>query len=496
MDLRTATIILLALYAAVTLVIVYIGAKKVKTMKDYTLGSVKFSPWSVGLSLAAAMTSAATFVINPGLIATFGFSGVISYALALPFAAMVSLAILSARFRTQGNAVKASTMAQWMGKRYNSPGFSLFFAFLGLLLLTFITLILVGLTKVISKPLGADETVTLIVIAVFVFGYMSVGGANSMVYTNTVQAIIMIIVAVILLSSGLNYFENGLSGFAAGLAKIDPNLTSMYNPNSFLFRDFYEIVIAQLIIGFAIVCQPHILGKSLLLSSDKDMKRYLFFAITVQTLFFFVVFAGLYARLQFPDLMYNGKKLTVDGIIPAFVVTRFSIAVVLLVTLGLISAGISTIEGLIQSMSASITQDIYKPLFLKNTTEETSERTQFVVNKIVIVLIAVVSVVMALDQLKNPKLSVAVFAQNGVYAYFSAAFIPLLFGMFVKEAKASAVIPASVVAIIVHFIFYYGAVKVPFSIATGENPAVASSVAIICALLVGGVLQFGKSEKK
>ena len=64
-----------------------------------------------------------------------------------------------------------------------------------MLLITFIVLINVGLTQVISKSLDADPFYVLLAITVFVFGYMMFGGANSMVYTNTIQAIIMLIVA-------------------------------------------------------------------------------------------------------------------------------------------------------------------------------------------------------------------------------------------------------------------------------------------------------------
>jgi sodium/pantothenate symporter len=92
-------------------------------------------------------------------------------------------------------------MAQWMGTRYKSKAYSLFFAFLTLLLITFIVLICVGLTKVLSKTLNVSELSVLIGLVVFIFGYMMFGGANSMVYTNTVQAVIMIIVAFILLGS-------------------------------------------------------------------------------------------------------------------------------------------------------------------------------------------------------------------------------------------------------------------------------------------------------
>ena len=42
------------------------------------------------------------------------------------------------------------------------------------------------------------------------------------------------------------------------LADIDPVLTQSTNPHSVLFRDFFEIAFAQIIVGAAVVCQPHI----------------------------------------------------------------------------------------------------------------------------------------------------------------------------------------------------------------------------------------------
>jgi sodium/pantothenate symporter len=92
-------------------------------------------------------------------------------------------------------------------------------------------------------------------------------------------------------------------------------------------------------------------------------------------------------------------------------------------------------------------------------------------------------------QLVAPKLSVAIFAQNGVYAYFSAAFVPILFGMFLPGATLRAAAAAAVVAVAVHFSMYYGQLPVPFTAATGENPGVAAAVAIVAAVLVGAVVQ-------
>ncbi|MBE2278910.1 MAG: sodium:solute symporter [Ignavibacteriaceae bacterium] len=489
--------ILILVYMAVILFFVVRGARKTKSIKDYAVGSIHFSPVAVGLALAASMTSAATFIINPGFIALYGFSAFISYAIALPAAAMISLVILTKGFRKHGTGVKALTMAQWMGTRYNSKGYGLFFAFLSLLLITFIVLIAVGLTKVLSKSLNIDEIYVLAGIIIFIFGYMMFGGANSMVYTNTVQAVLMLIVAFILLGSGYEHFREGVFGFIDKLNAVDPKLTGLTNESSFLFRDFFEIIVAQIVIGVAIVCQPHIITKSLLLKEDKEVNRYLVTGVIVELIFFFVVFTGLYARLTFPDLTFNGTELKMDGIISAYVVAEFPVYIGLLVVLGLISAGISTLEGLIQSISTTISSDIVIPLIPKNinNSEEKEGRKAILINRIAIVGIGIAAFFLSWDQIVNPKLSVAIFAQNGVYAYFSAAFVPILFGMFLKDATKKVVITSSFVAIIVHFSMYYGKLPVPLTLATGENPGVASAIAIILSVATGLIFYFSTKSR-
>lgn len=490
-ELVWATSILLAVYAAVILFFVVRGALRTQSISDYAVGSIRFSPTTVGLSLAASTTSAATFVINPGFIALYGLSGVLSFAVVMPLGVFISLTILTKSFRSHGTTVKALTMAQWMGKRYESKGYSIFFGFLSLLLITFIVLICVGMTKVLSKALNVEELYVLIGLVTFVFGYMMFGGANSMVYTNTIQAILMLIVAVILLTSGYEHFSQGVHGFLDKLAAIDPLLIEWVNPSSFLFRDYFEIVFCNLVVGIAIVCQPHIITKSLLLKSESDVNRYLITGILVEAVFFAVVFTGLYARLRFPDLTVDGQPLNMDGIIPAYVVKEFPVAVGLIVIMGLLSAGLSTLEGLIQSVSTTITSDIIEPLAGQRLGGAGSQRNRKLVtiNKVVIVLLGIVSILFSHNQLVNPSLSVGIFAQNGVYAYFSAAFVPVLFGIYLKDSPKAAPVAATLTAVLVHFGIYYGRIG-GYMQAEVRNPAVAATFAILISLAVGLLVYF------
>ncbi len=481
--------IVLVVYAIITLFFVVRGALKTKGIQDYAVGNMGFPSWVVGLSLAASMTSAATFVINPGFISLYGVSGILSMAIVLPLAAFGSLIFFTKGFAKYGKSVSAGTMSQWIGKRFENKSYQFFFAVIALLLITFVVLINVGLTQVISKSLEVEPFYVLVGITVFVFGYMMFGGANSMVYTNTVQALIMVIVAVMMIFSGVNLFEGGVEGFMSQLRAIDPSLTETFNKQSPLFRDFFEVVICQFIVGVAIVCQPHIMTKSLMLKSPEKVNSYLFFAIASMLIFFFIVVAGLYARIMFPDLTLNGEKLSMDEIIPTYVVHRFSAAAGILVVVGLISAGLSTLEGLIQSLSITVTSDLLKPIFGNRV-----EKNGLVINKLVIVILAGVSFLLSWDQIKNPDLSVAIFGQNGVYGYFAAAFVPVLFGTFVKGVKSSTVFIASVVAIVVHFgIFYFK--LTPYMQGVVGNPGVSAALGILASVLVAVILHIFNRKK-
>ncbi len=468
----------LFLLMAVTIRLVYLGSKGNKSMADYALGSQGFSPWAVGLSLAASMTSAATFIINPGLIATYGISAFVSYGLVLPIAAMISLVWLTKGFRQYGQSSKALTMAQWMGQRYDSKPFTTYFAFLALLLITFIVLICVGLTQILSKALDASPLIVLAGIVSFIFGYMMFGGANSMVKTNTIQALLMLVVAIILLGSGWKYLQMGPANLLSQLAAIDPSLSTLYNPSSSLFRDFFEIFVCQAVIGIAIVCQPHIITKSLLLKDDSKVNTYLFAGVVVQSTFFLVVIAGIYARLSFPDLTIQDQLLKTDEIMSAYVVQSFHPMVSLLLILGLLSAGISTLEGLIQSLSTGITADLLKSIPFFNRFSDIQ------LIRVTIVFLGIFSFILSAQQIVYPKLSVALFAQNGVYAYFSAAFVPVLFGLFAPRSIRVAPILASIFAILTHFSLYYLEL-ISYLQTPVKNPAIAAALAILGSLAVG-----------
>lgn len=490
MSISFLTTIFLILYAVVTIILVVRGAMKTKSLKDFAVGQ-GFSPVVVGLSLAASTTSAATFIINPGFVAVYGWSAFVAMSIVMPIGLFLSLIILTKSFQKIGSTTKALTLAQWIGNRYDNQLHARIIAFLSLLLITFIVLICVGLVKVLATALGVPELHTLIILVVFIFGYTMFGGANSMVYTNAIQATVMGVVSAILIFSGYKLFEGGWDGFWAQISAIDPLLTQKYNPESPLFRDFFEVVFCNFIIGIAIVCQPHIITRSLMLKSEKDVNKYLTVSILTLILFFSVLFVGLYARVLMPDLTHEGVKLTLDSIVSIYVVKVFSPWMGVIVIFGLLASGISTLEGLVQSVSATITNDIVLPILKKDYSENQKKN----INRIVIGVLALISIVISYDQLINPNLSVGIFAQNGVYMFFASAFVSILFGIFLKDTPAKAAIWATITAAVVYISVYYGGLLPPYTDGEVKNPAVAAAVAILASLAIGLILYFMLRKK-
>jgi sodium/pantothenate symporter len=112
-----------------------------------------------------------------------------------------------------------------------------------------------------------------------------------------------------------------------------------------------------------------------------------------------------------------------------------------------------------------------------------------VINRLVIVVLAGVTIWLTFDQLQNPNLSVGIFAQNGVYAYFSAAFVPVLFGMFLRRVPLIAPVAASLTSVIVHFSVYYGGLTT-YMQAPVRNPAIAAALAILASVAVGLIFYY------
>jgi Na+/proline symporter len=455
-------------YFGVTSLVAARAARRTRTLATYAIGDRNIPAVVVGLSLAAQLTSVATFVVNPGLVYAFGLPALFGYGVAAGSGIMLGLAVLSQRFRRHGARVQALTVPQWIGTRYESNGLRALFAVLSLGLVTFATLIAVALAVVFARVLALPpEAVVVGLMAIVVTGVM-VGGATGHAWTNAVQATIMVVVAIVMISRGLPLAD----GATAGLSAISPNLVGVVNPASPYFRSLFEVFFCNFVVGVAIVCQPHVMSKALYVRNEREVRTYLATAILVGVVFTSVLVTGIWARLTLTH------PFAIDRAIPAWIAISFPGPVQVLIAIGLLCAGLSTLEGILLALSATFSADFY-PLIASSPSDRESLR----FGRAGLVVVALVTSGLALWQLEHPTGgTVAIFAQYGVYLLFSASFLPLACGMFVARASRT-LVEAGVAATLVGYVGVAIFRLTPFH----NNPAFLATVGILLGWAVVGI---------
>ena len=286
--------LLCGVYVVVIYWLSWVGMRRTKDIRGFSIGNGDMSPYLIGVTLAASIASTATFVINPGFVYVHGVSAFLHYGIAASAGIACALCVLTKGFLRLGNQHRALTIPDWIYHRYQHRGLSLFFAFINLLSITFVVLILVGCSLLMSGLFPIDQKTSLIIILVFVFSYVLMGGTYAHAYTNTLQGIMMLIIALALFIQGLGYFDGGV---VYQLQSVGESYAKAFNPNSNLYFSFFSVFASGFIITFALMLQPHILTKVLYLKTEKDVNRFIVVAVVVGLCFSLMLSVGFYARL-------------------------------------------------------------------------------------------------------------------------------------------------------------------------------------------------------
>lgn len=462
------------LYAVLTMGLAILGMRKTTTLRAFALGNQDLGPLVTGVTLAAAIASTATFVINPGFVYAHGLSALMHLGVASFAGVIFGLVIFSKGFRAQGLETRALTMPHWIERRYGSRAMRTYFALLNLVLsVSFVVLIVKGSALVMQHTLGTSYLVSLAIIVGFVFSYVLIGGTYAHVFTNALQGGIMVVVAIAIVGSGLHLLSDGLGSFFSRLGAQDPNLLLLVNPESSLFGSVYGVYVAGFVVGVGLIAQPHILTKSLYLRTDQQVNRYLLIGSVVCVIYTAVLLAGLYARLELPNLAQQ------DAVMPIYLAKAFSPVVGVLVSVALLAAGMSTLDGILVSASTIAANDLFLGALgdrlLADKSETEREAMAFKASRYIVAVMGVVAFALALEP---PKL-VGLFAQVGVYGLVVASIVPISLGILTKTASAREVFPGAVLGPIVHFAVYgvvvYGQGEV-------LNPAISASFGVFAGL--------------
>lgn len=444
-------------YVALVYWLSWVGMRRTQDISGFAIGNKDMSPYLIGITLAASIASTATFVINPGFVYVHGISAYMHYAVAGSAGILCAFLVLSRGFLRLGEEKQALTLPDWIYHRYQHRGFSLFFAFINLLSVSFVVLILAGCSLLMTGIFPIEQKPALVLVLLFVFSYVLMGGTYAHAYTNTLQGIMMIVVTLLLFAQGAEYFNGDVLN---SLRNIGEGYASVFNSNSPLYYDFFSVFGAGFIITFALMLQPHILTKVLYLRSEADIGKFIGTTVIVGSLFTLILLVGLYARLDGLDISSQ------DTVVREYLLHHFrgSLTGELTLTfifLTLLAAGMSTLDGILVSLSAMVVNDIVKPL-------SKNQKQGLAWSRWTLIAVGIVGLVLAW----NPPPLIGLFAQKGVYGLAAASLVPMLFGVLFRGSLPLPLIgSASLAALLIHFYLnLFGGV---------DNPAVSASYAIL-----------------
>jgi len=334
---------------------IYSATRKQNTTTDYLLASRNVNPWLTALSAMSTGQSGFLFIGQIGFAYKIGISS-LWLTIGWIIGDYLAWYLVFKRLRQVSEETASDTVSSFLSQ--NIKGSRLIAIISGLITITFLgsyaAAQLVAGSKAINVVFGWNYYLGIVIGAVIVVIYCFSGGIRASIWTDAVQAIIMVVSLLILLYVAVTTC-GGFTKLCESLAGIDPTLiewNSSQQPWGFL-----PFFIGWIVAGFGVVGQPHIMVRAMAIDSAdnisfaRNLKAALGLLNSISA-----TGIGLAARVIMPDLMASGDP---ELALPYLSLELLPVVLVGLMLAGIFSATISTADSQILSCSAALTQDIF-----------------------------------------------------------------------------------------------------------------------------------------
>src|SRR6266566_4873715 len=208
---------------------------------------------------------------------------------------------------------------------------------------------------VIRAVTGWNFYTAAIVLIVVTGLYTIFGGLRAVVYTEVLQAIVLILGSITLMAIGLSR----VGGFAGLAAKVPAGFFSMWKPSSHPDFPWTGIVFGAPILGIWYWCtDQHIVQRVLAAKNIKEARTGTIFAgyLKILPVFIFVL-PGIVALALFPEISNNP-----DSAYPTLVTRLLPDGIKGLVLAGMLAALMSSLASAFNACSTLLTWDVYKKM--------------------------------------------------------------------------------------------------------------------------------------
>ena len=341
-----------------TIVGIYSATQKQNNTTDYLLAGRSVNPWLTALSAMSTGQSGFLFIAQVGFAYKVGISS-IWLAIGWALGDYIAWWLFFKKLREISEKTQSDTVSAFLGQ--NTNGFRTIRIISALITIVFLgsyaAAQLVAGSKALTTIFNWDYGWGILIGTVIVVIYCFSGGIRASIWTDSVQAIIMIGSLLMLLVVSIAKC-GGFNGLWTQLAQIDPNLVNLSPAN--LPLGFIPYFIGWMVAGFGVVGQPHIMVRPMAIDDAENIaKARNIKAIAGLTTSLGSLGVGLAARVLLPQLLNNSDP---ELALPLLSLELLPVALVGLMLAGVFSATMSTADSQILSCSAALTQDIFPQL--------------------------------------------------------------------------------------------------------------------------------------
>ncbi len=443
-------------------------ARKKMTQADFHLGGKKIPGWALALSERATGESAWCLLGLTGFAFSAGLSSV-WIAIGCVAGIIVSWLWLAREFRRERDKYDTLTLPDYFATKYTRQG--TFIRWFSSLIIIFFFVLYVaaqfsGGGKTLNITFGLPVTVGIILSAVVVILYAILGGFFSVVWTDVIQALLMIItlvvtpiVALVAISrsglsithalatagGGVNSWVGGTIGFSVGVLIVNN------------FSWFFGYLGGQ----------PQLDARWMAMKSDKDVKV----GAGIAILWTVLAYTGaIVLGLAAITLYGQGVVADPEQILPYMLIDLMPAWLAGLLLAGAVAAMMSTADSQLLIATSSISEDIIHKSLRKNI----GDRTLVMISRITILIVGAIALVLAFTS-KSMIYTLVHFAWAGIGCSFSPA---VILSFFWKRFGTRGVIASLVSGFIVTVLW----------IITGWDTVIAATVVTFCVAFLCAVI--------
>lgn len=472
-------------YLVAMVMIGVIYSKKTKNVGDFYLGGRKLGPLVTAMSAEASDMSSYLLMGLPGLALASGVAEVGWTVIGLAIGTYLNWLIVAKKLRNYSAKIGAITIPDYFSKRYKDNSRLIMAVAAFMIIVFFVPYTASGFAacgKLFGTLFGIDYHIAMVVSAIIIVGYTSLGGFNAASMTDFIQSIIMTAALIIVLVFGINQ--------AGGMEQVIANAKALPGYLDF-FKGYDGVtnsagtynalsVVSTLAWGLGYFGMPHILLRFMAIENPNKVKVsrrvasvWVVISMAVAVLIGIVGMAMIKegALAQFDDsetiIIQIATLLSKVGVVPAL------LAGVILA--GILASTMSTADSQLLAASSAASENIIGGLFRINL----SETAKMIVARVTLIAISVVGVIIAWDS-NSSVFGIVSFAWAG----FGAVFGPvMLLSLFWKRSNRYGAFAGMIVGGVMVFVWKYAIAKLGGAFAIYELLP-----AFVCGLLVNVIV--------